>query len=194
MVKNIIVIVIALGFIGSIVFLDVPMIQGVLASKKEVENKQILFSEKEAFIKTVERLITKYKNNEEALNKLDVILPTDSDVPNLLVEMEALANEAGSAINDINILVTDDKGTSKAETARTGGEVSSEKTSVDYKIVRVDLTISGDYNALKKFLQAAEENMRLIDVESITFSNKTQDKSMPLFDFNVVLKTYYYIN
>jgi Tfp pilus assembly protein PilO len=110
----------------------------------------------------------------------------------LLVQIEALANAGGMVVNDINIIVIDEKETSKAEAVRSG-EAVQEKAPVDYKVVTVDLMMSGDYSAVKKFLQAIEDNMRLIDVESILLSTRTQGIGS-LFDFNVVLKTYYYAN
>jgi Tfp pilus assembly protein PilO len=192
MIKNLITIVIILAFVVVVVFLDIPIVQGVLNSRKDIVSNQNLLSERENFIKTIESLIDKYKNNEEVLKNLDNILPGDSDVPDLLVQIEAMANAGGMVVKDVNITVVDDKEASKAAAARTGA-VAQEKAPSNYKTISIDLTATGDYSALKKFLQAIEENMRLIDVDSISFSGKTQGSSS-LFDFNITLMTYYYTN
>lgn len=192
MTKNLITIVIILAFVAVVIFLDIPIVQSVLNSRKDIVSNQNLLSERESFIKTIENLIDKYKNNEEVLKNLDNILPGDSDVPDLLVQIEALANAGGIVVKDVNIAVVDDKEASKAAAARTGG-VAQEKVPSNYKTISIDLTATGDYSALKKFLQAIEENMRLIDVDSISFSGKTQGSSS-LFDFNITLRTYYYTN
>ena len=190
--KNLIIVVVILAFVAIVIFLDVPMVQSVLSSKKEIENNQTLLNERQDFIKIVENLMNKYKSSEEVLKNLDNILPNDSDVPDLLVQIEALANDGGVVLKDVNVSTVDDKGVSKAEAVRTG-DTTQEKTPSSYKTVTVDLIGTGDYNALRKFLQAIEENMRLIDVDSIVLSGKTQGLGS-LFDFDIILKTYYYTN
>lgn len=194
MTKNLIFIVITLGLVASIIFLDVPIIQSVLNVRKEITAKQEELVKKEALIKTIEKLIDKYKSSEEILKKLDYILPGDSDVPNLIVQIDAIAKESGMNVGNVDIVVSDQKGTSKAEAARSGGTTNQEKTAVDYKVVTIGLEMSGDYTALKKFLQTVEENIRLIDIESITLSTKSQEGTGSVFEFNVVLNTYYYTN
>jgi len=194
MTKNLIFIVITLGLIASIIFLDVPIVQGVLNMRKEITNKQETLIKKEALIKTIEKLIDKYKNSEGVLKKLDDILPGDSDVPNLIVQIEAIAKESGMSMSDVGIAVSDQTEASKAEAVRSGGSANQEKVSVDYQAVAIDLRMSGDYAALKRFLQAVEENMRLMDIESITFSTKSREGAGSTFEFEVVLNTYYYIN
>lgn len=194
MIKNIIIILIMLGFVASVIFLDVPIIQSVLNTRKEVESKQQALSEKEIFIKNIERLIQKYKGSEDVLKNLDIILPEDSDVPNLIVQIEAIANQSGVNIVNIGISISDEKGESKAAAARSGASASQVKSVTDYKTIIVDLEVEGDYATLKSFLQVTEANMRLMNIESIEFSQKSQQDSGSVFTFNVVLNTYYYAN
>ena len=194
MIKNIAIIAIMLGFVASVVFLDVPIIQNVLSSQKEIENKEQTLIEKEAFIKTIEGLIEKYENSKEVFKNLDIILPGDSDVPNLIVQIEAMVNQSGMKMSDIDIATADQKELSKASAARNKGDTSQEKVVSDYKIIAVDLMVNGDYIAFKKFLQTIEENMRLMNIESITFSQESQQSSGSTFEFNVILNTYYYAN
>lgn len=192
MIKNLIIIAVILGFFASVVFLDVPMVQGILSFRQEIKTKQQQLIEKEDLIRTVEALMEKYKDNEEILKNLDVILPEESNIPDLLVQLEALANAGGMVISDTKISTLEAKKTSKAETATTG-EAAQEKTA-DYKTVTIGLVMSGDYSSMKNFLQVVEKNMRLIDVDSIIFSGQSEGGTKSLFDFDIVLKTYYYAN
>jgi Tfp pilus assembly protein PilO len=178
-----------LVFVAVIVFLDVPMVQGVLNSRNEIESNQSQLVEEQNFMNLLEKLISKYKSNEDILKNLDNILPENSDISNLLVQIEALVNAGGLTTKDVHFSIADDKDASKAEIARAGNGTRTKITS-NYKAVTINLVAAGDYNALKKFLQATEENMRLIDVESISISNETQG-SGALFNFEIVLKTYY---
>ncbi len=178
MIKNIFIIILTLGFIGSVIFLDVPMVQNVLGIKKDIETQQKLLSEKNDFIQTVEKLAEKYKGNEDVFKQLNFILPNDEDVPNLIVQLEALANGSGIILSDITF----------------AKEEETEKELLDYKTISVDLRLSGSYESFKNFLATVENNMRLTDVDSINFQAKTDGGSSAPFDFDVILKTYYQIN
>ncbi|MFH1129212.1 MAG: type 4a pilus biogenesis protein PilO [Patescibacteria group bacterium] len=191
MIKNIIFGVLILGFLASILFLDIPMIQGVLSMKKEEQYQQEQLVQKTDFIGTVEKLMKKYDGNKEILDKLDSILPNNKDVPGLLVQIEALANDGGVILNDVVISISEEKAVSKAQEVRTG-EVSQEKTLTDYKVVSIGLKLTANYESFKNFLNAVENNSRLVDVDSIAFSSQAEEGDN-IFDFDVVLRTYYQV-
>ena len=189
MIKNIIFGILILGFIASVLFLNTPMVQGVLNTRKEVQYYQEQLNQKKDFIGTVERLMEKYENNREILQKLDLILPNNNDVPSLLVQIEALVNGSGAVLNDLVITLTDEKAGSRAQEIRTG-EASQGKTLTDYKIISINVKLTAGYESFKSFLRAAENNLRLVDVDSIGFSSQNTEAGN-VFDFDVVLKTYY---
>lgn len=178
MIKNIFIIILVLGFIGVIIFLDIPMVQNILDIKKDTKIQQNLFEEKSDFIQTVGKLAEKYKGNESVFKELDFILPNDQDVPNLIVQLETLANNSGVVLDNVAIIEE---------------EKSKEKTS-DYGIVNVNLKLNSSYESFKNFLTIVENNMRLIDISSIDFDAQIGSGGAPSFDFNVILKTYYQIN
>ncbi len=177
MTKNIIIIVLILGFIASVIFLDIPMVQGVLDTRKSIENQQKTLIEKNEFIETVSSLATKYKGNEDVLNQLRFILPNDEDIPNLVVQLEALAVSNGIILSDTTI--------TKAE--------KDENSPIDYAIININLRLNGSYEAFKSFLASVENNMRLIDIDTINFQAEGVENSKT-FDFDVIFKTYYQIN
>jgi Tfp pilus assembly protein PilO len=177
MVKNIFIAILILGFIGSILFLDIPMVQNILSTKKEIKIQQDLLQEKSNFIETVTKLVEKYIGNEDVFKELDLILPDNQDVPGLIVQLEALANDNGVILNDVSFTEEDD-----------------EKKISDYKTIKINLKLNGSYEALKNFLITAENNIRLVDIDSISFGASANEKNNTSFDFDLILNTYYQIN
>ena len=178
MIKKVIIGILALGCIASIAFLDVPMISDVLKTKEDVKTQQDLLKEKNDFIQKAEKLAEQYKGSEDIFKKLDVILPDNQDMPNMIVQLEALANASGVVLRDVTF----------AEEEKTEGNVS------DYKAIRINVKIDGSYEAFKNFLTAVENNMRLSDVNSIGFQATTNSTGVSTFGFDVVLTTYYQTN
>lgn len=185
MIKNIIIIILVLAFIGIIVFLDIPEIQGVLDLRKKANNQKIIFLEKQELMAKIDRLKEDYQKNEDNLKRVDHILPSGKDEPNLIVQLEALALAGGLVLDHIELFSAQEQTVSKAQKAR----IVTEEQSKDYKVLTISLKLIGDYPALKAFLKAAEENIRLMDVQSINFSRQSQDSQF--FNFDISLKTYY---
>ena len=90
MIKNLVVIILLLGFIAVVIFLDVPKVQGILDSRRKVESQRQVLLEKEELMARVEKLKDKYEKNEESLEKVNYILPSEEEIPNLIVQLEAM--------------------------------------------------------------------------------------------------------
>jgi Tfp pilus assembly protein PilO len=191
MLRNIIIFILLLAFIAAIVFLDVPKVQKILDLKREVETQQQRLSEKQLFLEKVDKLKKRYQDNEENLTKVNYILPSGKDVPNLIVQFEALALESGMILDSIQFLENDELNQSRAAQARAAGET----TSKDYMILTAELKLSGSYFAFKNFLKLIENNIRLIDISSVAFNTETREETGGggelIFDFNIRLNTYY---
>jgi len=188
MIRNIIIIILLLGFVAVVVFLDVPKFQEILDLRNEVEIQKNTFLKEEDLLAKVENLKSRYEKNEEELKKVNYILPTGEDVPNLIVQIEAIALESGVALESINISSVDGSGS----TRRPGQEatITEEK---DYEILSIRLNISGQYEAFKNFLKTIENNIRLMDIQVFSFSLESSEalETVPIFTFNLTLNTYY---
>jgi len=187
MIRNIIFGILILASIGVIVLLDVPNVQGILALRKQIEVAKQNFSERQAFIGKVDSLIDVYQKNEENIDKLDQILPAKEDIPNLIVQVEALVFEQGLILDQLNVNSSaEDTGATVAEEVRTGQAAAN---APKYKTLNIDLGFTGDYSAMKNFLKATEENMRLIDIDSISITPEAE--VVGIFKYQLTLKTYY---
>lgn len=171
--KNIIVIILILGFIGVVVLLDIPKVQGIFDLKNQIENQQKVLEEKQYLVGIVEKLRDAYDSNKETLNKLEYIVPKEQEVPNLIVQLETIAVKGGLVLREVGFTA----------------EKKDATTQENYESLIVNMNLTGDYAALGRFLSAVEENIRLMDVKSITFT--TQSEAASIFNFNVVFKVYY---
>lgn len=187
MIRDIILIVLILIFIGIVVFFDVPGVQGVLQTRKDIEIQKQTLMDDQVFLAKVSELTKIYKDNKESIDKVDLILPPKEDIPNLIVQVESLVFEQGLILDklEVSIPTEDGGGTINPEDVR----VKKESSATKYKTLTISLGFTGDYSALKNFLKATEENMRLIDIESIGISPESE--GMGIFKFDLSLKTYY---
>ncbi len=188
MIKNIIIIILILGFIAIIVFLNVPNVQKILAKRTEIDNQRQNLLDKQELLKTVEKLATLYEENKESIEMTVMVLPASEDIPNLIVQFEALAFEQGLILEKIDLSTLQ-----KEQVTEESGQPTATK---GLKKMSASINLMGTYPAFKNFTKAAEENMRLMDINYIKFSSKaTQDESgedvFGMFDFSVTLNIYY---
>lgn len=190
MIKNIIIGILILGFIASIIFLDVPWAQKMLNLRKKLANERKSLQEQQDFIAKIEKLTQSYKDNTEVLKNIDYIMTNDVDAPGLIVQLEALAGGSGMLLSNINFALSEESiGSEKAKEVRSG-EIKTEQASKQYNIVNINAKMTGDYLAFNRFLQLVEENLRLLDIESITFAPH-QTSGASNFEFDVNLRAYY---
>jgi Tfp pilus assembly protein PilO len=194
MIKNLIFLFLILGFVAIVIFLDIPAVREVLNLKKTLSEQTEILGGKQEFLIKVEKLIKNYEDNKEDAEKINYVLPSGKEIPNLIVQFEALGAEGGMTIEQIGFSSVEGQATSRATAVRTetGGGVAQQtgESAKDYKTITVNLKMSGDYYAFKNFLAAAETNIRLMNIETINFTPLSSQDSQ-LFNFEVTLKTYY---
>ena len=146
-----------------------------------IPSKQNLVKVKNGYLQSLKSSEVDYnKIGSEEITKVFEALPDKIDIPSMLVELEALAKSndmtmmaVDVATEDVNLLETDIS------------EIVKQKTTGTVKLARISLSLSGDnYEDLKKYLNDIEYNLRIMDVQSITFSPDFQSIALNL-------RTYY---
>ena len=107
----------------------------------------------------------------EQLNKINISLPPDKDIPSLLNFLQVTAAHKGLRFNEIKSFDTMEK----AE--RPGMKETS-----------ITFSVSGPYFGFKEFLKHLGRSARLIDVKDINFAHRPE----PGFDFTLTIKVYSY--
>lgn len=132
----------------------------------------------QAFSKEFEKLRTDYIKMTErgTRDEIQAVIPQKEELPELLVQLEAIAAQTGSGgvvMRDIEFS-TVQGGTDDA---------------VD--IVRIKMNLRASYEAFKEYLGRLSRNKRLFDVTEVSFSAKTTEEEVEVYDFNITLEAYF---
>jgi Tfp pilus assembly protein PilO len=101
-------------------------------------------------------------------------LPMGVDLPNLLVRLETLISSSGLVSEAIEV--------KRGEEQPGEGVLASSV---------VNITVLGNYESLKVFLKALEQNLRIFDVETISFAAPALSEGGGDFRFSLSIKTYH---
>ncbi|MDZ4229912.1 MAG: hypothetical protein U1C53_02120 [Candidatus Veblenbacteria bacterium] len=110
--------------------------------------------------------------------RLDLALPQGQDIPNLLAQLEGIAETTGFAITDLGFASGNQAGEGVPVRDEVGNITSplSPGANVETMVqeLRVNMVIEGgEYGALKEFIAAAQESIRLLNLSSVTFTTKS---------------------
>ena len=148
----------------------------------------------------LQRLDQEYKllqqTREQDIQRISAVIPTEPDYASLFVQADILARTNGLKLKGIDITKSVDKPVSerRAPTPEQAQQPAEKQIEVLPKNIR-SLTVaikigSGDYTQMKKLLSALEANLRLYDVQPISF-DPLDDKTGLFPGFQISLKTYY---
>ena len=136
------------------------------------------------------------QSRQQDIERISSVIPTDPDYASLFVQADVLAKLNGLKLKSIDITKPVDKPVTErrapaADQAQQAAEQQIEVLPKNIRSLSVNLKFGpGDYIQMKKLLTSLEANLRLYDVQSISF--EPLDPKTKLFPgFVVVLKTYY---
>lgn len=133
-----------------------------------------------SIIANIDQLSADYERSKDNLDKLALAIPSDSQVPELLIQLGEIAKRNGLVVSDIKFAV---KGETPAEQLKNPSKI---------KILETNLTVEGAYPDFKKFLGDIEKNVRLTDVMSVSFSSgEKEETGSKIIKFDLVLNNYY---
>ncbi len=106
------------------------------------------------------------------LEKVDLALPREPGIPNLLVQMDQAAKANKVKVASITFSAED----KKAATGKVQG-------------LNMTMTVEAqDYQALKNFLSSLELSLRVIDIQNLSINSFSKNSAV----FSLQMKTYYF--
>jgi len=141
--------------------------------------------------KAQDALLGQYKNiQEDDRVRLEHFLPSSINNIEFILEIEQIANLHNMPIKDINF---DSANTGEASPSSNTATATDPSSNKPYGTFPVEFTISGSYDSFESFLKDLEQNLRLIDVQSVSFSvpDATKDNPNPTYDFTLKVNTYW---
>ncbi len=175
--------------IGVLVFLLIlPSYKNMEDINEKIISSREALEEKQETSSSLKKMREEYQQVEDDVEKINMVLPQGKEISSLLVQLEAMALDAGLFCESVNPISTGEESGSATEAV--GEEETKEITF--YKPLSVSVELSGSYKSFKKYLSDIEKNIRIIDITSITISKAdSKEGEENLLDFDLELKTYY---
>jgi Tfp pilus assembly protein PilO len=153
------------------VFLIWPKYQELEALKLKIFQKQLEFQSQEEYLTDLKNASQELEKYQESLSKIDSALPEDASLPALFDFFQKASSQSGLVLGNF------------------GSVTISPKEESTLKEIRLALSLSGSYSALKDFLSILENSARMVEVENISFSSPSEKE--PFF-FKLGIKVYSY--
>lgn len=148
-------------------------VQSALALKTQNENN---LSDRLKLTANLERLVNQYNERLSDAASFSRAIPEGQNIPELLVNFEALASENGLVFSGINFKPKDFK-------------------AVGVKTLIMEVKVKGSYPAFKDYLASMEKSLRIFDVTSVSFAGVSPGQigaKIDNLEFNLTVNTYYY--
>lgn len=137
-------------------------------TKQQLEISQRVLLETESLVQKYEQL------NAQNVQKLLAVLPSDPDLPDMFVQIEALALTAGLKLNNVNFAPNETQTGASAVAGTAGKEqqATAKNLPANMREMGVSFSVTGGrgYASLKDFLQKLESSVRLLDLQSLSYT------------------------
>lgn len=140
------------------------------------EQNQDNLAQRKKLTENLERLISQYNERNSDIASLGKAIPSDKNIPELLVNLEAIASENGLVFGNVNFKTKD-------------------FNAKGVKILITEIRVKGSYPAFLNYLKALEKSLRIFDVINVSFSGISPGQISAKIDnmeFNLIVNTYYY--
>lgn len=144
----------------------------VKKTKSEFLTYKDLLNEKKETEAEFGEVAASYKEKKENFGKIGLLILPEPNLVLLLIQFENLASQNGMIMKNISF------GTLEASPQKNIG------------VFPVNITVEGNYNAFKNYLDSISRNLPLLDVEKITFSLPSAEALTDTLSFSLTVNTY----
>lgn len=181
---KLVIIITSFVITGAIYFMFIsPQWNEVSGLRSDLSSRNEEHSKMEELRQTFDTLKAKYVNMvEDGLgDEINAIIPRREEIPEVLVQLEAIAAQTGSGGVVMRKI---DFGIKSAQTKDALG------------ILTIDVQLSASYEAFKEYLNRISKNMRLFDITAFSFSSKISEEEAvegeeKIYDFQFKASAYF---
>lgn len=171
--------------IGTFVVLINPQFQKISAMRADVALYQERLQTAERLKSSREQLIATYNSIQKSdLDNLKTLLPDSVDNIRLIIQLNTLALQ--NQLSTVRDVQYDPKSTTSDVIPESPEEAIS-----PYGTFQIAFTTNGQYKNFLSFLSSMEQNLRMVDVVSVTFMPTDPSSSVDNQQYKVLLKTYW---
>jgi len=173
-----------------------PLYGDIVLLREEVTAYHEALNNSKALENERDKLTQKYNAiGGENLDRLQKLLPEGVDNIRLVLEIEKLATPYGMVLRDVQY------DTIQQDTLPTGpgviqGEAVNQNLRKDYGVWNLEFSAEGTYNNFINFLKDLENNLRIVDITSVSFSSNNAGPNIlsDVYKYNFRIKTYWLKN
>ena len=162
-------------FVVSVILITliiVPAIKTFPANTREVNNKQGQINILKNKVEVLEKLVDFKTVVDEDFVLMTTAIPSESQVPQLLTQIDQISNESGLAVVSMNYTMS----------TALAGEIN------------VTLTSSGNYDQIINFLSNLERSSRIIELDNLRYGENKDTEGNTTLLVTFVLKSPYLIS
>ncbi len=156
--------------------------------KAQVFGKETLIANQKKNIDKIKALIATY-NQAENKEAIASALPIKQDDAGVLAQLKGIIENSGLVVQSLSFSGPGAKISVETNASRTA--TSTQGLTRALGTVRVQAQLAGTYEGLKKFLGNLESNVRIFDLESLSFAASGDQGSRNVYNFSVTVVTYY---
>jgi len=155
-----------------------------LDNSKALENQRDLLTVKENAI------------DPDNIVKLHKLLPDNIDNIRLILEIGQIALPYGMVLKDVKYSSTDTIDTAQAPVLGIQGGVAPKTSNKEYGVWDLEFSTSGSYSNFLNFTKDLENNLRIVDISSISFASDVNSgpstaASSQSYTYHFKIKTYW---
>lgn len=189
--SGLIIPILVLGAAGLAYFLLLPEFKDVRMSREALVSKKSVVEQWQNTFDRMKKMIADLEAKRTEIKPLDQAIPTSPDIPELLANLEQLARQSGLLISGLQI------STVPTVSAPAPGEdlVQAESTeqplrsAENLSVMNLSLNVAGQYPQLEAFLLNMERNLRLMDLQTVSFGGADEDAGGQ--EYTLQIQTYY---
>lgn len=126
-------------------------------------------------------LLARYNTfSQDNLSRLAHLVPDTIDNVRLILDLDNMASNYGMHLRNVSL---NSNASAAARTA--GGQIGEGNAHYDY--VTLSFSVSANYDTFRAFLADLESSLRLVDVETVSFSSTPTG----IYDYTIGIKTYW---
>lgn len=179
-------------------FNDVSMLRAEVSSYSEaLDNSKALENERD-------KLTAKFNAiNPENLTRLEKLLPQNVDNIRLILEIEQIAKPYSMALKDVKYSTTENEPTAENGNVVIQPGRLEKDISKNYGSFDLEFSVSGTYNNFINFTRDLENNLRIVDIISVSFTSDSVNSSTDpdkktigpdVYKYDLKIRTYWLKN
>lgn len=177
--SSLILIMISVGLFYT--FID-PQYQKVKEARAEAGEFKEMLKNVSEIARTREDLEVKHREiPKEEIEKLEKVLPDNSDIVKLALDLDAIASNYGIAIKKIQV--------GEKEVDDTATFIEQPTAAATYERETVSFGFVTSYDNFKNFVNDIEKSLRIIDIQSASF--QVGEEGSNLYEYKLTIGTYW---